>query len=163
MVTWRFTDVGHTRTRYRETGSGEPVVLFHGGEIGAGGADTWPEEMFEILGENHRVVAVDRLGAGHTDNPETDDQYRMSAVTRHAAEFMRQLDLLDATVVGQSRGPHAAARRAKTDPDLVKRLILINSASISVRFPAEPVPGTLTYRVYNELANGDVRHDAELL
>lgn len=164
MPNWKFTVVDGYRTRYQDEGDGSPIVLFHGGEFGAGGADTWRDELIEVLVDaGHRVVVVDRLGQGLTDNPRTADDYRMSVVVGHATAFIRQLGINNATLGGQSRGAFVASRIAKESPDLCSRLVIINSASISVRYPAEQVPGTLTYRTYKELMTGDVRHDLELM
>jgi 2-hydroxy-6-oxonona-2,4-dienedioate hydrolase len=160
---WQEIDVDGVRTNYREAGSGPAVVFFHGGEWGSGGGHTWPQEMFDVLGPAHRVVAFDRLGQGFTDNPRDDAGYRMSAVISHAVAFIRKLGISDATLVGQSRGGYVASKIAKDYPELAKRLVVINSASISVRYPAEPVPGTLTYEVYRRQQTGEVAHDAAIM
>jgi pimeloyl-ACP methyl ester carboxylesterase len=87
----------------------------------------------------------------------------MSSVIRHLRAFMDKLGLAGATVVGQSRGAFCAARLAMEFPHLVSRLVLINSASISVRLPVEPLPGTLTHETYYERFTGDTRADAEVM
>lgn len=163
MTDWKFIEVAGITTRYRESGRGEPIVLIHGGEFGSGSADAWPDDFIEGLACDYRVMAFDRLGNGHTDNPSEDSGFRMSAVTEHAANFMTELGVERATVVGQSRGAYVAARVAKTHPYMVKNLVLINSGSISVRFPAEPMPSMPSYKIYYELATGDIRHDSQLM
>ncbi len=160
---WQDIDVDGIRTRYREAGSGPAVVFIHGGEWGSGGGFTWPQEMFDVLGATHRVVAFDRLGQGFTDNPPDDAHYRMSEVVDHAAAFIRALGISEATLVGQSRGGYVASKITQLHPDLVTRLVVINSGSISVRYPAEPVPGMPAYEVYREQFTGDVAHDASLV
>jgi 2-hydroxy-6-oxonona-2,4-dienedioate hydrolase len=160
---WKFVDVEGVRTRYREAGEGEPIVLIHGGEFGQGSADAFPIPLVETLAENYRVIAVDRLGSGHTDNPKEDAGYRMSAVVEHIAAFITTLGLTDVTLAGQSRGAYVSARVAKTHAHLVKRLVIINSGSMSVRYPAEPMPSMRTYHVYNELVTGDIREDAKIM
>lgn len=164
MPEWKYIDIDGINTRYKDEGDGDPIVLFHGGEFGAGGADTWRDEIFDVLvGAGHRLVVVDRLGQGLTDNPRTDDEYRMSAVVRHATRFIETLGISGATIGGQSRGAFVASRIAKESPGLCTRLVIINSASISVRYPAEQVPGTATYRVYKELMTGNVMEDLKIM
>jgi len=160
---WRYVDVDGIRTRYREHGSGDPIVLIHGGEIAAGSADAWPPQLLELLGAEHRVIAYDRLGSGYTDNPRSDDEFSMRAVVDHTAAFLREIGVDSATVVGQSRGAYVALRLAKVHPELVQRLVLINSASVSARFPAEPVPSMRNYGVYYEQFTGDADHDSRLM
>lgn len=160
---WKFVDIEGYRTRYRESGTGSPVVLIHGGEMGSGTADTWPDAMINHLAENHRVIAFDRLGSGHSDNPKSDEAFRMSTVVEHAASLLRTLGVKGATMVGQSRGAFVASRLSKLYPELTERLVVINSASISVRFPVEPLPGTLTYETYYRTFNGDEDHDARIM
>jgi pimeloyl-ACP methyl ester carboxylesterase len=164
MNEWKFTTVDGYRTRYKDEGSGDPIVLFHGGEFGAGGADTWRDEMIDVLvTAGHRVVVVDRLGQGLTDNPRSDAEYRMSAVVDHATRFVRAMGIEGATLGGQSRGAFVASRIAMDHPELCRRLVIINSASISVRYPAEGVPGTLTYETYNKTMTGDVAVDLRIM
>lgn len=159
---WKFIDVDGINTRYADVGEGSPIVLIHGGEIGSGTADTW-DRLIPLLAPRHRVVALDRLGAGHTDNPKSDDSFRMSSVVAHVAALLAQLGIESATIVGQSRGAFVGSRLAKDYPYLVERLVIINSASISVRFPVEPVPGTLTYKTYYQDFTGDADHDARIM
>lgn len=156
---WKYIDVDGINTRYRESGEGSPIVLIHGGEIGGASADTWDDEFINELSPNHRVIAFDRLGSGYTDNPRADDEFRMSAVVSHAGALLEKLNVRDATVAGHSRGAFVASRLAKLHPELVARLVIINSASISVRLPVEVMPGTLTYKLYYETWNGDIEHD----
>ena len=70
----KFVDVDGIGTRYFEMGSGETVVLFHGGNFGSHhGADCAADWNlnFDGLAEECRVIAVDKIGQGYTDNPET--------------------------------------------------------------------------------------------
>lgn len=52
-------------TGYLEAGEGDPVVLLHGGEFGAGAELGW-ERTIDALAERHRVVAPDMLGYGRS-------------------------------------------------------------------------------------------------
>jgi 2-hydroxy-6-oxonona-2,4-dienedioate hydrolase len=129
----RYVDVSGARTRYFEAGSGEPLVLVHGGEIGAiggAGALLW-ERNIEGLARHFRVIAFDRLGEGHTDAPTRDEDYSADAVARHVHDFLRALRLERAHLVGQSRGAYWITRLAVEHPDLVMSLVLCTSATLA--------------------------------
>ena len=51
------------KVHYRETGSGTPVVLLHGG--GSSGA-RW-RKVCEILADRYRMITIDHYGQGGTD------------------------------------------------------------------------------------------------
>lgn len=161
----KFVDVDGIRTRYLEEGSGHPIVLFHGGEFGGNtGAHVFSPELYKTLAlAGHRVVGIDRLGQAQTDNPHTPEGYRISVVIAHSIATLDALSITGATVLGQSRGAYVAARIAVERPDLVRRLVLINSGSLAPGVGVEPKPGDLTYAVYNEMMTGDARNDAEAL
>jgi pimeloyl-ACP methyl ester carboxylesterase len=92
----RFVDVDGIRTRYFDKGSGEILVLFHGSHLGTNDACEsaldW-ELNYDSLAEWFRVIAVDKLGQGHTDNPKRDEDYTMAATVRHAYQFLQALGL----------------------------------------------------------------------
>jgi pimeloyl-ACP methyl ester carboxylesterase len=46
----------------------------------------------------------DKVGQGYTGVPKTDEDYVMSRVVRHIADFIRQQDLAPVHIVGYSRG-----------------------------------------------------------
>lgn len=161
----KFVEVDGIRTRYLEEGEGHPIVLFHGGEFGGNtGAHVFPPEFYKGFGEaGHRAVGIDRLGQAQTDNPRTHEDYRISAVIAHSIATLEALSITNATVLGQSRGAYVAARIAVERPDLVRRLVLINSGTLAPGVGVEPKPGELTYAVYNEMMTGEARNDAEAL
>ena len=158
----RFIDVDGVRTRYRETGTGLPIVLVHGAEFGGGaGSDAWPDEVYlGLAARGHRVIGIDRLGQAMTGDPLADDQFRISASAAHAARLLDLIGVGGAVLAGQSRGAFIALLLARTRPDLVAGTVLVNSASVTPGKAAEPQPGTLPYLMYEETMNGDVRHDA---
>ena len=57
----KFVDVDGIRTRYFEGGSGEAMVLVHGGHYGATGGAVWWKPAFPKLAANFNVYAVDKL------------------------------------------------------------------------------------------------------
>ena len=129
----KFVDVDGINTRYFDKGSGETVVLFHGGNFGSHhGADCAADWNlnFDGLADECRVVAVDKIGQGYTDNPETDDDYTMARVVRHALGVLDALDLHDCHIVGHSRGAYLTCRMTLENPARIKSNIMVDTNTL---------------------------------
>lgn len=138
----KFVDVDGIRTRYFDRGSGEAVVLVHGGNHGTGrggyGAETWTE-IFDGLAQHFHVYAFDKLGMGYTDNPKRDEDYNIRATVQHAYRFMQTVGIRKVHLAGSSRGALPVARIAVDHPEMVKSLILFNSSTVAPGDPSAPV------------------------
>jgi pimeloyl-ACP methyl ester carboxylesterase len=133
------SDVGGVSTRYFDAGAGEPVVLIHGGQFGAlYSLDAWSLNL-EPLARKFRVVAFDRIGQGHTDNPRRAADYRFERVMDHCHAFLDQLGLGAIHVVGHSRGGMVAARLAMERPERVRSLTLVDAGAVAPFDPTLPV------------------------
>ena len=140
----KFVDVDGIRTRYFEGGSGEAMVLVHGGHFGStSSADGWAN-IFDHLASHFHVYALDKLGNGYTDNPRSDAHYTMEAVIRHVYRFMETLGIEKVHLVGHSRGALPAARIATDHPEMVENLILFNSNTLAPDDPNVPSRTTVT-------------------
>jgi 2-hydroxy-6-oxonona-2,4-dienedioate hydrolase len=127
----RYLDVQGVRTRYFDVGSGPPLVLWHGDEFGGvGSASTWGRNLVG-LSRRFRVIAADRLAQGFTDVPATDADYTAEAILRHMLAFLEALGVGHMHVVGQSRGGYFATRLALERPDLVKSLVIVDTATLA--------------------------------
>ncbi|MEF8788600.1 MAG: alpha/beta hydrolase [Haloarculaceae archaeon] len=122
-----FVDVDGRRTRYYDVGSGQPLVLIHGGAWGGtSSANTW-STVLDRLGDRFRVLAFDRIGCGMTDNPEDSADYRYGSEIEHGLGFIEAVGVKEAHLCGASRGAGLAACLAVEAPDLVETLVLTNS------------------------------------
>ena len=134
MTGERFVDVDGVRTRYFDKGSGEVLVLFHGSHLGTNDACEsaldW-ELNFDRVAEWFRVIAVDKLGQGHTDNPKRDEDYTMAATVRHAYRFLQTLGLKDVHVIGHSRGGYVVGRLALEQPKIIRSCIIVDSGTLA--------------------------------
>ncbi len=134
MTGEKFIDVDGIRTRYFEQGRGPMVVLFHGGHFGsqdcADCAEDWSLN-FDGLAQWFHVLAVDKIGQGHTDNPQSDEDYTMAAVVRHAYGFLKTLGLRNVHTVGHSRGAYLVARLTLEHPELFKSCILVDTNTLA--------------------------------
>jgi len=130
----KFIHVNGIRTRYFEKGTGEAVVFFHGSHFGTmdacDSAVDW-ELNFDSLAEWFHVIAVDKLGQGHTDNPKSDEEYTPAAVVRHAHEFLQQMGLKNVHVVGHSRGGYLVARLTLEHPEIIRSCIIVDSGTLA--------------------------------
>ena len=125
-----FVDVDGIRTRYYDEGSGDPLVLIHGNNwSGSSSANTW-SKTFEYLSEEFRVLAVDRIGCGLTDNPDDPADFRYRSDIDHILGFVEALDLDSCHIAGWSRGGGLATRVVVEDPDRFDTLVICNSATL---------------------------------
>ena len=129
----KWLDVNGIRTRYFDAGTGDvPVVFIHGGQMGdaSGGenAEDWALN-FPPLSQQHRVIAIDRLGQGYTDNPKDDADCTMAGAVGHATGFLQALGAGPYNLVGHSRGGYIAGAIALAKPELVNACIIVDSAS----------------------------------
>ncbi len=108
-----------------ELGEGPPLVFVHGL---SGSWPNWLEQLPVLAGE-HRVLALDLPGFGHSPMP----RERIS-IAGYACLLERLLDQLGmdaAALVGNSMGGFVAAELAIAFPERVERLVLVSAAGIS--------------------------------
>jgi len=115
----KYYTAGGVRTRCFEKGSGEPVILLHGG---GGHAETWIRNLTP-LSEHFRVLAIDYLGHGYTDKPKL--TYNMDAFSKHLLDFMDAAGIEKAHLVGESQGGQISVLTAHEHPERVMKLGLI--------------------------------------
>jgi len=134
----RFVEAGGIATRVYESGEGEPLVLVHGGGFGSlYSLDGWSLNL-RPLAERFRVVTFDKLGQGHTGNPESDAGYTFERLLAHSVVLLERLALGPAHLVGHSMGALLAARIAFARPELVRTLTIVYSNTVAPddsRFP----------------------------
>lgn len=99
-----------------------PLVLIHGT---SSSLHTW-EAWVAILKARHRVISFDLPGFGLT-GPFPDDDYRIEHYTRFVGLLLDRLNVRRATLVGNSLGGRIAWQTALRRPELVERLVLIDS------------------------------------
>ncbi len=124
-----FIDAAGIRTRYYEAGSGEPLVLMHGGQFGSVGcAEDWGHN-FDAFAESLHVFAVDMLGQGYTGNPTRDEDYIIETTVKHIIGFLDAVGLDSAHLAGHSRGGYTALRLAMEHPERARSVVNVDSAS----------------------------------
>jgi 3-oxoadipate enol-lactonase len=106
---------------YEETGSGPPLLLLHG--LGSSSRD-WALQV-PVFAADHRVIACDVRGHGRSAKPP--GAYSVPGFAADVAALLRHLDTGPAAVVGISMGGMIAFQLAVDAPDLVERLVIVNS------------------------------------
>ncbi|MCC7365103.1 MAG: alpha/beta hydrolase [Dehalococcoidia bacterium] len=134
----RFIDVLGVPTRYYEDGSGETLVLFHGGHFGSlYSLDAWSMAL-PALAQRFRVIAVDKLGQGYTGNPASPEDYTFEQLVEHSIAFLDALGIRDAHLAGHSRGALLIAAIAFARPDLAKTCVCVSTNTLAPDDPAYP-------------------------
>lgn len=108
-----------------DIGEGPAVVFVHGL------SGSWPNwlEQLPVFAEDHRVIAMDLPGFGHSPMPH--ERITISAYARTLDGLLEKLGVSAATVVGNSMGGFTATELAIAYPQRVERLALVSPAGIS--------------------------------
>lgn len=124
-------------THVLEAGTGEPLVLVHGGGAGADARGNW-RGCFPRLAARHRVLAIDMPGFGQTEKPDPAVYpYSQPARNAHLAAVVRALAPWGAHLVGNSMGGATCLGVAMDAPDLVRSLTLMGSAGLTTHLSPE--------------------------
>jgi pimeloyl-ACP methyl ester carboxylesterase len=129
----------------------EPVVLLHCYSC----AIDWWSRMIPLLERRRRVIAIDLLGHGGSEKPGSG--YSMQNQARLVAGAMSRLGVRRATVVGHSLGGAVAVALAEQSPQLVGRLVIVDtepdtgygSLDLIARAEYVPVLGEALWRIKN--------------
>jgi pimeloyl-ACP methyl ester carboxylesterase len=116
-----YVDIGGVNTWYDEQGSGEPLVLLHGGLCTN---ETWAAQA-PVFAERFRVVAPERRGHGHT--ADVDGPLTYASMATDTVGFLDKVVGGPAHVVGWSDGGIVGLLVAIARPDLVRKLVTIGS------------------------------------
>ena len=128
--------VDGVKTHYIEAGEGEPFVLVHGGVASSSGEVNYGD-VFGPLGENYHVIAPDIVGFGYTD-PRGPQDFSGKAQGDFLIRFLEVLDLNPVILAGNSHGGFLVQYVSHERPELVKRVIIINS--LNGTSPIPPLP-----------------------
>jgi pimeloyl-ACP methyl ester carboxylesterase len=111
--------------RYLEAGQGPTVILLHG--LGAV-KEVWMAS-FSALSAGYHVYALDQIGLGHSDKPLV--EYKIATWVDFLYAFMQAQSIRKATLVGNSLGGWIALDFTLQHPELVDRLVLVDSAGLA--------------------------------
>jgi len=113
-----YARIGIGQVHYRTAGSGEPLLLLH---QTAFSSEEYTEVM-PLLAEHFKVIAPDTPGYGMSDAPP--HPYEIPDYGASLKEFMEQLAVVPACVVGHHTGASIALEIAATYPETVRQLVM---------------------------------------
>ena len=114
---------------YLEAGRGAHLVLLHG----LGGSSLGWTLNIGPLRERFNVLAPDQIGSGRSDKPLL--SYRISLMDEYLFEFLSSLGISRTILAGNSMGGWLAAHFTVNHPEMVKKLILVDSAGYALDKP----------------------------
>jgi pimeloyl-ACP methyl ester carboxylesterase len=145
---------------YEVHGTGQPLVLLHGGV----GAIEMFGEVLPLLAESRQVIAVDLQAHGRT--ADIDRPLRLVSMADDIGALIEHLGFEEADVMGYSLGGGVALQTAIRHPQLVRKLVLVSTpfsrdgwypevlAGMEQMGPAaaEPMKQTPMYQLYASVA-----------
>ena len=132
MTESQFINVQGIRTHYLESENGnETVILLHGG--GVDGAELSWKLTIPALAEHYHVIAPDWPGYGKSGDSPTG--MTMQNLVKFCLEFMDQLEIRRAHLVGLSMGGGAAIGVALAKPECALSLTLVDSYGLADKVP----------------------------
>ena len=137
--TSKFVQAGKVRVHYNEAGTGEPLVLIHGGGPGATGWSNYQRNV-EELSKHFRCIMIDLPGFGKTDKvrPDTGLFAFFAEVIR---DMLNELKIDKAHFIGNSLGGGTALKFALDYPDRAGRLVLMGPGGSVPLFTPWPSEG----------------------
>jgi pimeloyl-ACP methyl ester carboxylesterase len=112
------------RLRVAECGQGEPVILLHGLFFDC---TTWNPVSTDLC-RDFRVIAPDLPGFGESEKPPRHRfKYNIATFAEAIADVYGALELGRASLVGHGLGGAVALTLAASHPELVSRLVLVDS------------------------------------
>ena len=114
------------KMHYIDEGQGDPIVMVHGNP-------TWSfyyRELVKEFSQTYRVIVPDHLGCGYSDTP-SDEEYGYSLEERaqDLTNLIKSLNLKDITLVVHDWGGMIGFTFATRFPELIKRLVVFNTAA----------------------------------
>ncbi len=110
----KYAEVNGLEMYYEVHGSGEPLILLHGGV----GAIEMFGEVLPLLAEGRQVIAADLQAHGRT--ADIDRSLSYEAMADDVAALIEHLDLEKADIMGYSLGGGVALQTAILHPEVVR-------------------------------------------
>ncbi len=110
------------RIRYRERGSGLPIVFVHGLLVNG---DLWRKVAADLANE-FRCITPDWPLGGHEPPMKRDAHLSPPGLARIIADFLAALDLSDVTLVGHDTGGALSQIVVTEHPERIGRLVLLD-------------------------------------
>jgi pimeloyl-ACP methyl ester carboxylesterase len=117
-----YANVNGIKMYYEIHGSGQPMVLIHGG---GSTINTTFDNLLPLLAKTHQVIAVELQAHGRTSDRNTPESFEQDA--DDVAELLKQLNIRNANILGFSNGGNTTMQIAIRHPEKVRRLIIASA------------------------------------
>jgi pimeloyl-ACP methyl ester carboxylesterase len=117
-----YADVNGLKLYYEIHGSGEPLILLHGGVVGI----PMLGPILSELSQSRKVIAVELQAHGRT--ADIDRPLTFEAMADDVAAVVEQLGITKTDVMGYSLGGGVALQLAIRHPEAVRRLIVVSAS-----------------------------------
>ena len=154
-----YFDLNPYKLHYLDEGEGEVLLFLHGNP-------TWSfyyRSLIQNFQGRYRCVAPDHIGCGFSDKPQ-DYSYTLTTHIDNLEKLVDFLGLKNITLVVHDWGGAIGMGLAVRKPELIKRLVLFNTASfLSMDIPLRiglcrmPLLGTILIRHLNLFVKGVLR------
>ncbi|TGK14143.1 alpha/beta fold hydrolase [Leptospira fletcheri] len=125
---FKLLEVGTRKIQFYEIGSGEPVLMLHGGGPGASGISNYSKNI-EALAESFRVIVPDMPGyGGSTKGINRKDPF--GDLAGAMLQFLKGLGIYKAHLIGNSLGGACALRMGLESPNVVSSLVLMGPGGV---------------------------------
>lgn len=116
-----YKDVNDIKMYYEIHGSGNPLVMIHGG-----GSTIYTSfgKLLPLMARTHKIIAVELQAHGHSSDRESPESFEQDA--DDVAELMKQLGIEKADIIGFSNGGCTALQLAIRQPQRVNKLVPIS-------------------------------------
>ena len=154
-----YFDLNPYKLHYLDEGEGEVLLFLHGNP-------TWSfyyRSLIQNFQDRYRCIAPDHIGCGFSDKPQ-DYSYTLTTHIDNLEKLVGFLGLKNITLMVHDWGGAIGMGLAVRKPELIKRLVLFNTASfLSMDIPLRiglcrvPLLGTILIRYLNLFVRGVLR------
>lgn len=124
-----YVDVKNGRLFYKTFGSGDPMIVLHGGP---GLDQTYLLPQMLELSKKYRVIFYDQRGCGKSDQTPMDLKHiNLDQYVRDLETLQKHLKLKKVILMGHSWGGYLAVSYALKRPSLVASLVLVTTAPVT--------------------------------
>lgn len=120
--THQYIQLEHGKMHYVDEGEGEVILFIHG-------TPTWSflyRDFIKDLSKNYRCIAIDHIGFGLSDKPETFDGTPQSH-SKNLSEFINRLNLKNITLVVHDFGGPIGLSSAIKNHQRIKQCVVFNT------------------------------------
>jgi pimeloyl-ACP methyl ester carboxylesterase len=122
QTTGKYADVNGIKMYYELHGTGNPLVLIHGG---GSTLETTFGKILPSLAKTHKVIAVEMQAHGHTSDRNAPETFAQDAAD--VVGLLKHLNIPKADIFGFSNGGQTALEIGIKYPDMVNKLVIASA------------------------------------